>query len=73
MRINGYWRDTEAGVALPTVAVYLQAADGTWRRFSFLLDTGAERTLLRYQEWFDLGVEGEPGDAFFQDRRRRRR
>lgn len=62
MRINGYWDDTESGVVLPVVDVELLAADGTWQKFPFLLDTGAERSVLRYEELVELGVETEPSE-----------
>ena len=60
MRINGYWHDTESGVVLPVVDVELQAADGAWRQFQFLRDTGAELSVLRYEDLIELGVEVEP-------------
>lgn len=46
MVISGDWLLDEDGVARPIVRGEVLAADGSWMRASFLLDTGADCTVL---------------------------
>ena len=46
MRIDGEWYVGDDGVARPVILAEVQAADGSWVRAPFLLDTGADRTVL---------------------------
>ncbi len=46
MRIDGEWYVCDDGITRPVVRAEVQAADGTWAHEEFLLDTGADRTVL---------------------------
>ncbi len=46
MLIRGEWAVGHDGVARPVVRGEVQASDGSWQQVAFLLDTGADRTVL---------------------------
>jgi hypothetical protein len=46
MRIDGEWYVGDDGVARPVIRGEILAANDTWVRAPFLLDTGADRTVL---------------------------
>jgi hypothetical protein len=46
MRINGQWLLCDDGVVRPVLFSELLTSDGLWRKIPFLLDTGADRTVL---------------------------
>jgi len=46
MRIDGEWHTGDDGVARPVIRGEILAAGGSWTRAPFLLDTGADRTVL---------------------------
>src|SRR5262245_6564503 len=46
MRIDGAWRLCDDGFVRPVLDGEAQAADGTWIRVPFLLDSGADRTVF---------------------------
>lgn len=65
MRLNGEWLANRAGVLLPTITIAVRAADGSWRKSPFLVDTGAEATVLRYDLLYSLQLEPVPDDGSF--------
>ncbi len=46
MRINGKWLLCDDGVVRPVVRGELLAGDGSWKAVEFLVDIGADRTVL---------------------------
>ena len=46
MRVNGEWLVCGDGIVRPTVRAFVLVADGTWIDAVFLLDAGADRTVL---------------------------
>jgi hypothetical protein len=46
MRVNGNWLLCEDGIARPVVYGFIQIVDGTWKEVVFLLDGGADRTVV---------------------------
>jgi hypothetical protein len=46
MRIDGEWYTGDDRMARPVIRGEILGADGTWTRAPFLLDTGADRTVL---------------------------
>jgi hypothetical protein len=46
MRINGEWLLCDDGVVRPVIRGEVQAGDGSWKTVEFLLDIGADRTVL---------------------------
>lgn len=46
MRINGLWRLCDDGVTRPIIRGKLEAGDGTHKWAEFLVDVGADRTVL---------------------------
>jgi predicted aspartyl protease len=46
MRINGEWRQCDDGIVRPMIRGEIRAADGTWLSAEFLVDTGADCTVL---------------------------
>jgi hypothetical protein len=46
MRINGQWLLCDDGIVRPVLLCELLTGDGSWRKIPFLLDTGADRTVL---------------------------
>jgi hypothetical protein len=62
MRINGYWARTTSGHTLPMFTIGVLRADGRWEDIRFFLDTGAERTVLCFDDFDLLGIEGTPAD-----------
>lgn len=46
MRIDGQWLVCDDGVRRPVISGEIRAADGAWEKSEFLVDTGADRTVL---------------------------
>jgi hypothetical protein len=46
MRIDGEWLLCDHGTPRPVIRGEILASDGTWQRAEFLLDTGADRTVI---------------------------
>jgi hypothetical protein len=46
MRINGEWRQCDDGVVRPMIRGEILTADGRWQPAEFLVDTGADCTVL---------------------------
>ena len=56
MRINGEWLWCDDGIVRPAIRGEILAADGSWRKVEFLVDTGADRTVLTAAALAQLGV-----------------
>jgi hypothetical protein len=46
MRIEGEWRETLLTVPRPYLRAHLESHDGSWVECIFLIDTGADRTVV---------------------------
>lgn len=46
MLVKGSWEEFSDGAIRPVVYAFVQTAAGDWRRIAFLLDAGADRTIL---------------------------
>ena len=46
MRIDGLWYLCDDGMVRPVIRGELESADGTWVYAPFLVDTGADRTVI---------------------------
>ncbi len=46
MLISGVWHACDDGVLRPVIPAEVQTQDGSWIKAPFLLDTGADRTVL---------------------------
>jgi hypothetical protein len=60
MRIDGEWARFEDGVVRPVVRGEVLASDGSWKPAEFLLDIGADRTVLSAALWRSLQLESTP-------------
>jgi predicted aspartyl protease len=56
MRINGEWLLCDDGVARPVLRGEILSADGAWKAAEFLVDTGADRTVLSAPIFARLGL-----------------
>ena len=56
MRIDGAWLPCDGGRIYPVLSGEARAADGSWVEVQFLLDTGADRTVLGVDIWRQLGL-----------------
>jgi len=65
MRLNGSWAEGHSGVWLPTISIDVRAFDESWRKSRFLIDTGADITVLRYDLLYELQLEPESDDGSF--------
>lgn len=63
MRFNGKWLECTDRTLRPVVDGALIHPDGTVETFPFLIDTGADSTVLSYQAVAYLGAEVETGDG----------
>ena len=59
MRIDGEWYVGDDGIARPVIRGEVLAADNSWVRAPFLLDTGADRTVFGAVILRLLGLSGE--------------
>lgn len=55
MKIDGEWRPCDDGVLRPVIRGEALAADGSWVHTLFLVDTGADRTVLDAVPFVALG------------------
>ncbi len=46
MRFNGEWLHCDDGIVRPVVIGKIRSSGGTWQRIQFLVDTGADRTVI---------------------------
>ena len=56
MRINGKWKLCEDGVIRPLIYGEFMSGDGFWEAVEFLIDTGADRTVLSAAVLAKLGL-----------------
>ncbi len=60
MRFNGEWLLCDDGLVRPIIRAEILAGDGTWRAAEFLVDTGADRTLISANAFDSLDLPSEP-------------
>src|SRR5688572_2207659 len=60
MRIDGEWSLCDDGVVRPVIRAEVRASDGSWQGAEFLLDIGADRTVLSAALWRLLQIEPSP-------------
>ena len=46
MLVGGVWHQCDDGIIRPVIQAEILAHDNSWRKVPFLLDTGADRTVL---------------------------
>lgn len=63
MRIDGSWFLCDDGVLRPVIPSEVKAADGTWRKVRFLVDSGADRTVFSGDVLCALGFSGEQSSS----------
>jgi predicted aspartyl protease len=56
MVINGEWMNCADGVSRPLIRGELQTGNGEWESVAFLVDTGADRTVLSAPVLVELGL-----------------
>jgi len=56
MRIDGIWAPCDDGVIRPLVVGRVETAEGDWVKVEFLIDMGADRTVLSNAILEQLGV-----------------
>lgn len=59
MRINGKWRLDENGVLTPVIVCELLTGRGKWVEAIFLVDSGAERTVLSTDDLNELDAPAQ--------------
>ena len=57
MRIDGQWLVGDDGVRRPVISGEIRAADGSWEKSEFLVDTGADRTVFSAATLARLGLQ----------------
>jgi predicted aspartyl protease len=57
MRIDGQWLLCDDGVMRPVISGEVLAGNGSWERSEFLVDTGADRTVLSAVTLAKLGLQ----------------
>jgi predicted aspartyl protease len=57
MRIDGLWHLCDDGMVRPILRGEIQASDGSWVKAPFLVDTGADRTVLSADVLVALGLQ----------------
>lgn len=63
--IHGEWHWSESGGVTPRVEAEIRTRDGNWVAASFLLDTGAERSVFTYDVLDALQLDPEPSDGTY--------
>jgi len=56
MRCNGLWRHGEDGIVRPVIVTEVLRPEGTWWPVEFLVDTGADRTVISAGVLNELGL-----------------
>ena len=56
MRFNGEWLECDDGIVRPVIRGRILASNGAWRTVEFLVDTGADRTVLSASAFRSLGL-----------------
>lgn len=59
MRINGLWHPDDDGVYRPVIQGDVLSATGVWTPTRFLVDTGADRSVLSADILDEIGFQGE--------------
>lgn len=59
MLISGSWYVCEDNVLRPVIRVEVMASSGEWLPAPFLVDTGADRTVLNADVWRRLGLSAD--------------
>jgi hypothetical protein len=59
MLINGSWFVCQDDTLRPVIHAKVLAANGSWQPAPFLVDTGADRTLLSGNVWLSLGMPAD--------------
>jgi predicted aspartyl protease len=57
MRIDGQWLVGDDGVVRPVISGDIRTADGSWEQCEFLVDTGADCTVLSAATLAKLGLQ----------------
>jgi predicted aspartyl protease len=57
MRIDGQWLLSDDGVMRPMISGEILTGNGSWERSEFLVDTGADRTVLSAATWAKLALQ----------------
>ncbi|HEY3246225.1 MAG TPA: aspartyl protease family protein [Phycisphaerae bacterium] len=60
MRFDGEWLACEDGVVRPVIRAEILAAAGAWRAVEFLVDSGADRTVISANVLESLGLPTAP-------------
>ena len=60
MRIDGKWLLGDDGVMRPMISGDILAGNGSWEKSEFLVDTGADRTVLSAATLAKLGLQPLP-------------
>ncbi|MBI4641655.1 MAG: hypothetical protein HY731_13240 [Candidatus Tectomicrobia bacterium] len=58
MIISG-WYQEYGGIYRPYVTAYVRSPAGAWKKYDFLVDTGADVTFLHYGAIADLSISTE--------------
>lgn len=64
MRVDGYWQVDQNGTVRPVLKADVVAAGGRLVEVVFLIDTGADRTVLDHQTLADLGPDVVPTEDY---------
>lgn len=62
MRLNGEWLQCRDGDIRPVVRGAILGGDGVWRTLEFLVDTGADRTVLNADVLSDSSLTKQEAD-----------
>lgn len=60
MRIDGQWLWCDDGIMRPVMSGEILAGNGSWEKSEFLVDTGADRTVLSAETSAKLGLQPLP-------------
>ncbi len=64
MLISGAWELDDDGITRPYVQAHIRRGDGQWQRIEFLVDSGADQTVVTSSDALSLGLPIEqPVDA----------
>jgi len=66
MRFDGTWTMDAVGVTWPVVTAKVQKADAGWVECEFVVDTGAEITIIAAEIFHQLGLPGHPSSTNLQ-------
>ena len=57
MRCQGEWLLCDDGIVRPIMRATILGGDGTWRRIKFVMDTGADRTVISASVLEELNLQ----------------